>query len=927
MNSPTKSDAMRRASSGEATEWDVRRRHGSFFASFLRSLVILFVLFAVSDLALGAEEGGPGDDPSRDAVEWQPLGESSFFERASAAFIVPQGEIPLGAVVLVAGPPERMEALAQSDSWRDAADRAGWALALVAVQSVDDLTWRDESEASEWLAARAWARVSRETGEIDREDDSGQPLRRGAFLIGEGGDRLLSSVIGNRSRVDAWVAMDADRFPDLPETSGRRQDAPSGRAVSPGLLIGSRPSNRNHWEFFQELRKQDLRNRVAFLPGQGRGLDTRYLEEAGRAFLRSAFRASPEAGRWIHYESGVDLTAAELEENDEEVLAQYAWLPDAEMVGLWKTVTRDRPTEPDSIVRMFSRELRTPRFFERFEIHHNRIRPEPKAILVVAMDSDRPQRIFQDRAWVDFARRNDWSLMVLNVTNGRRVPSHDRATEWMERRLFRFLENSVYGQHPDLPLVVHGIGRASYWMQRLMVRRPERMAAWSSLGAPAFAALPPGQSLPPGLIVAPHPNTHFPSLFFLQDVRKADRSNRVCMLARGEPFARRGYVEHFVRRFLEGAVASRRSGDGFWLRYRDGERLTLSESRQGVDPADYVWFPNERVAGAWKLLSRIRPQIPFPTIERVTIETGVEEQPELNLFVRIPGRVAQKDGEDDEDAAVEGVLCFCTWQREDASLLNRLKRPDDPLVSFADRNDLAVITWNTAGLLPRGANIHTVDEAMERELSRKFDRIGKAWLEGVEELCRDHDLPDGGFLLHGVSRGSTYAHRLALRYPGKLLAVHTHIASHYEPPVEEASDVIWLVTTGEIDGGYRASREFFREARELGYPMLLKAGPSLGHSMRDDIERLSMEFYTHVLELRRQAGLRRQRAESGSDEAKLTAAQLFRDGLSSAPYFGDFINHGVYPKKKGDWVPEAQRILLPTEEIANAWGAEPEGEL
>ena len=101
--------------------------------------------------------------------------------------------------------------------------------------------------------------------------------------------------------------------------------------------------------------------------------------------------------------------------------------------------------------------------------------------------------------------------------------------------------------------------------------------------------------------------------------------------------------------------------------------------------------------------------------------------------------------------------------------------------------------------------------------------------------------------------------------------------------------------------------------------MMIKAGPSLGHRSRDDIELLSHSFFEYVLNLRDRADLR---TETG-DEGTVTPADLFREDLEKAPYFGDFINHEVYPKDEGEWVPEGQRIKLPNENMANAWGMPP----
>lgn len=850
--------------------------------------------------------------------------ESPFLEKASLWTARVESE-PL-AVLLVVTTPERAEAIRSEDPWVRTCRRAGWSLAVLGLQVKADIVPADVAAAREGIERTLFSTLDQPSG-AGRGGIDGPPLPIFTCLLDGTGDWLLTAMQARQDRVAAWAVRGLTRIPTVdpialglvnpgPGVPPRRENAP---ALSPGVLIAGSPAeNRNLWEYWSRLRRSNLENPVAFAPTQWAKINPSYQEDFALQFLSGAASFDLDDEVWLSYREGEKLPAPEVGNLEPGTFAGYGWFPNAEVAGAWRVLCPERASEPDSLVKVWSTVApKLPPFLSRLEFHHNRIHKEPKALLLIAVDSDRPLFPFQSPQWIDFVRKQGWAILVVNVRDGN-VRSHNQVATWLETRIFDHIDKGPYKDIKNIPIILHASGRPAYWMQRLMVNRPERFRAWCVVGSPEFAVVPKDRLMPPGLLIAPRPEVHFPHLFFLQDLRKAHRLNRVCLLARDEGLLPGNYLDEWTRQFLASAAAEK-PAPGFWLRFHDGRRLTLVDSQQGVDPADYVWFPDDATAGMWDLLSRMRPVVPLPKIEKSVVKTGVEEQPELNLFVRIPGTNSG------ETAGVRGVLCFCTWQQEDTSLLNRLKKPDDPLVTFADRNRLAVITWNTAALLPPGTPVQGLDEVAERELNAKFDRIGKAWLEGVKKVCRTYKLPDRDFLIHGISRGSSYVHRLVLRYPESFLAAHTHIASHYDPPHAKASNVLWLLTTGEIDGGYGATREFYKKAQELNCPVLFKAGPSLGHAMRDDIEGLSLEFFDYALMLQRQAAeWRANPPKDRGDTSKLTAADLFRERMSYAAWFGDFINHEVYPKNEGEWIPESQRILLPTEALANAWGALPE---
>ncbi|NRB74258.1 MAG: hypothetical protein HRU46_07865 [Verrucomicrobiales bacterium] len=880
--------------------------------SVTRFLAILAIGLGSAINSAQSQDAG-ADSPES---EWESLGQSAFFAEASGWYYQPE-EAPRVIALIVAPSQSAMDPALQ-ESWRWKCEQWNWALAVVGIESQPDIPVAKRRGAGSWLQRQISRWMAEQQLANQPAGEDGEERRRlpvVAYAQGEGADWLMPEWLEGRSQVRAWAVKGVRRFPKLKmNRRGMDEEAPAPE-MAPGMFLGSRANSRGAQEFVMTMRQQDLSRRLAFFASQGNlKLNPEVEDELALQFLRDSMQPAPEAERWVHVETGEPLTEEVLERGRPNELASFIWFPNGELQGAWDSLCVKRSSEPPMVVKMFSKYItKPPRAFDRIEFHHNKLGPDRKGILLFAIDDKRPQRIFQDAKWIDFAKKQGWAVLVFNIRKGERIRTYNSAVNYLDGRLFQFLDEGPFKDLKELPIVWVGEGRPAYWMQHLMVRRPDRFLTWVASGTPEFATMPQGTRMPPGLIVAPSPELHFPSLFFLQDLRKVHQANRVCLLANGRGNLDQGYIDEFNRTFIEGVAALGR-GNGFWWRYRDSQPLTLSQSRQGVDPADYVWFPNQIVAGTWQLLSRDRPQVPVPTIKQFTLETRIEEIPELSLYVRIPGSVGS-----DEPRELKGVMCFCTWQQEDTTLLNRLKRPDDHLVALAERNDLAMITWNTASLVPRGTSIFSLDEEAMEALSAKYDEIGEYWLEAIEKVCREYKLPRENFFLHGQSRGSVYANRIALRHPDKFLAVHTHIGAHYEEPVEAASDVIWLVTTGEIDGGYAQSRQFFLKGQEQGFPMMIKAGPSLGHRSRDDIELLSHSFFEYVLNLRDRADLR---TETG-DEGTVTPADLFREDLEKAPYFGDFINHEVYPKDEGEWVPEGQRIKLPNETMANAWGMPP----
>lgn len=284
-------------------------------------------------------------------------------------------------------------------------------------------------------------------------------------------------------------------------------------------------------------------------------------------------------------------------------------------------------------------------------------------------------------------------------------------------------------------------------------------------------------------------------------------------------------------------------------------------------------------------------------------ETGVPDQPELLLMMRLP------PGHTPENPTAKGVLAFCTWQGEADSLRKRLADESDDLVRYAKRNHLALLTWNTATLWKTGKSYHQVNRREFQGQRDEFDKVARAWETGVGKLCREQNLPSDGFLLYGISRGAHWSGRLALRLPERFLAVHIHVANSYDRPWRSAGQPLWLVSSGDLDIGRNNALTFYRECREKGYPMVLKVINGLGHSDHAENVKLRTAFFDYALRLKKES------LATGTPPSALMVA-----GLDAGNFTGDVLSQEVYRGPEGRKVPEMQRVALPDEGFARAWG-------
>ncbi len=130
---------------------------------------------------------------------------------------------------------------------------------------------------------------------------------------------------------------------------------------------------------------------------------------------------------------------------------------------------------------------------------------------------------------------------------------------------------------------------------------------------------------------------------------------------------------------------------------------------------------------------------------------------------------------------------------------------------------------------------------------------------------------------------------------------------------------MWLVTTGEFDGGYDRAIKFFREARQNNYSIIFKAVIGAGHNDVPVAENLGFRFFDYALEMQAMRKRLAERADNLLSKRALGNSLPWKKNFEKPPYIGDFVNQEMYLNLEADIIPASFRVNLPTDAIAQAW--------
>ena len=352
-------------------------------------------------------------------------------------------------------------------------------------------------------------------------------------------------------------------------------------------------------------------------------------------------------------------------------------------------------------------------------------------------------------------------------------------------------------------------------------------------------------------------------------------------------------LEDFARRYF--IRLAKRGGPGVWVDIGSGEDVAHSVASAKTHQ---TWLPGADFTDEWRAFSAQKTD---GVIERV-VKTKLKNYEQITLFLRMP-----------KESPPAGVMCLSLLANNPTEVRERI-RTGDPARSgaafeFAAEHNLAVIAWGARNLWDPSRNWDELPRAAAKRIDADFDLVAAAWDSAVDYFVKTYNIPSSGYLMCGMSGAAQYAQRLALRRPGRFLAVHVHIASSFDIPVKNGASVLWCVTTGENEMGYARSLRFFRAARDLRYPIVYKAYPGLGHESNGQTSAFGLECFEYAL-----AEQARARNRAGGKGAAPDWPAIF----AASDLVADVYNQVVYPKADYSCVPPEFRMYIPSA-LRDAW--------
>lgn len=311
-------------------------------------------------------------------------------------------------------------------------------------------------------------------------------------------------------------------------------------------------------------------------------------------------------------------------------------------------------------------------------------------------------------------------------------------------------------------------------------------------------------------------------------------------------------------------------------------------------PKDVNWlefdFPEKRIVLANAVCRRSDDVNP---VDEFAFDTGLHSHPRITFMLRKPESVKSYSDAD-------GLLALCLLANRVEEVKERLQKAafnDDltGVLAYAEKRRLAVVGWGAWKYWDPYANWDELDKGVSRGIADAARENSQAWARGMKMLASKYRLPESGYLLCGFSASAQFSIRLAMFMPGLFKAVYAHIPSSFPKPMPLSNKIMWCLTTGEDEVGYERSIAFLEAAQAVGYPIIYKAIPGLGHRANPQADRICEAFFDFAI------------GYDAKRPPKTRYGDVFRQIV---------VGEKEKKTRKGIYVP------LPTERIASAWKGE-----
>lgn len=217
---------------------------------------------------------------------------------------------------------------------------------------------------------------------------------------------------------------------------------------------------------------------------------------------------------------------------------------------------------------------------------------------------------------------------------------------------------------------------------------------------------------------------------------------------------------------------------------------------------------------------------------------------------------------------------------------------DDRWKHFADEHALVL-------LAPTFTSTNNPQELRTKGYYYPEQGSGAVIEEALSEVHRRTGAPVDKILIFGFSAGAHLAHRFALWKPDRVEAFVAYSAGWWSDPTSTLRGVPALIMCGESDERYEPTRTFMERGMALHLPWIWRCYKETGHQLTPAVRSMAEAFL--------------------AEEADRLKAGV---GIPSPQFYGDIQSYQVVPASDRDTIPEAVRVPILSEAVAEVWKKE-----
>ena len=525
-----------------------------------------------------------------------------------------------------------------------------------------------------------------------------------------------------------------------------------------------------------------------------------------------------------------------------------------------------------------------------------------KGIVVLAPGCNGDGSAFlNEDAWTGYARENGFILVACSFRSPSEVlrtgGGYYRTASEFGGQVAAALKKLGAGR---LPVFLYGFSGGAHFAANFAESHPQLVRGWCAAsfdekGRTSFADDRQKVRRPSGIVAC---GANDRRLGICREYYSRGRSagrQWTWLEAKDLDHARSPEIESFARSYFLALL--KRKTPGVWLDIGSGEDVAHSNASMREMQ---TWLPDAETAALWRSLrSGGDAAEQSGIIEYIAKIKHLKDYKQLTMFLRPP-----------PGGKPDGVLCLSLLANSPLEVRELIRAGENEqtkdAVEYADANNLAIVAWGSRRMWDPTRNWNELSRAETRRIDNDFDLAVQAWEEGVEHFAKNHGIARSGFLMRGYSASAQYAMRLAMRCPERFLAVHLQIPSSFDKPDPRAASILWCLTTGENEMGYKRSLAFFSAARKAGYPFIYKAYPGLGHVSDTRAKALGFACFDFA------------RAEAG----KAHGAPDMRSLFAASRHVADVYNQRSCRAADADSIPPDNCMPVPSSEILRVWTSE-----